>query len=140
MFIYASDAPAASRICTKRPLLSGNGQRHRGVFGKSKVIMAKKPDRRVRRTHELLEAALLSLIKEKEFDAISVQEIIDRANVGRATFYAHYDNKEDLLESGFDGLLETLREHQRQARLNGGVIEDRLFAFSHHLLAHAAEH
>jgi hypothetical protein len=67
--------------------------------------VAKTKDRRVQRTQQFLEAALLSLIKEKEFDAISVQEIIDRANVGRATFYAHYDNKEDLLESGSTGCL-----------------------------------
>ena len=100
----------------------------------------KMPDRRVERTRQLLEAALLSLIKEKEFEAISVQEIIDRANVGRATFYAHYDNKEDLLESGFDGLLTTLRERQREARSHEGTIEERLFAFSHHLLTHADEH
>lgn len=100
----------------------------------------KRKDRRIQRTRQLLEAALLSLIKEKEFEAISVQEIIDRANVGRATFYAHYDNKEDLLESGFDGLLTTLRERQREARLHGGPIDERLFAFSHHLLAHADEH
>lgn len=96
--------------------------------------MAKRKDRRVERTQQLLEAALLALIKEKEFDAISVQEIIDRANVGRATFYSHYDNKEDLLESGFDGLLETLRERQREGRSR------ELFSFSHHLLAHAHEH
>ncbi len=100
----------------------------------------KKYDRRVARTRQLLEAALLSLIKEKEFEAISVQEIIDRANVGRATFYTHYDNKEDLLESGFDGLLTTLRERQREARSHGAPIGERLFAFSHHLLAHADEH
>ena len=102
--------------------------------------MAKKPDRRVQRTQQLLEAALLSLIKEKEFDAISVQEIIDRANVGRATFYAHYDNKEDLLESGFEGLLADLKERQREARSRAGSGEEQLFAFSHHLLAHADEH
>ena len=100
----------------------------------------KAPDRRVERTRQLLEAALLSLIKEKDFDAISVQEIIDRANVGRATFYTHYDNKEDLLESGFEGLLMALRERQRQARANASAMEDHLFAFSHHLLAHADEH
>lgn len=102
--------------------------------------MTKRQDRRVQRTHQFLEAALLSLIKEKEFDEISVQEIIDRANVGRATFYAHYDNKEDLLESGFDGLLASLRERQREARsqVRGGV--EGLFAFSRHLLAHADEH
>jgi len=100
----------------------------------------KAPDRRVERTRQLLEAALPSLIKEKEFGAISFQEIIDRANVGRATFYAHYDNKEDLLKSGFDGLLTMLRERQREARSHGGTIDERLFAFSHHLLTHADEH
>lgn len=102
--------------------------------------MAARKDRRVQRTQQLLEAALLSLIKEKEFDLITVQEIIDRANVGRATFYAHYENKEDLIESGFEGLLATLRERQREARFRGGGVDDRLFAFSHHLLAHADEH
>jgi len=102
--------------------------------------MAKAQDRRVKRTRQLLEDALLALIKVKEFDAISVQEIIDRANVGRATFYAHYDNKEDLLESGFDGLLVTLQERQRDAACCGGRPEERLFAFSRYLLAHADEH
>ncbi|WP_321470923.1 TetR/AcrR family transcriptional regulator [uncultured Paludibaculum sp.] len=102
--------------------------------------MAKTRDRRVQRTQQLLEAALLSLIKRKEFDTISVQEIIDEANVGRATFYAHYDNKEDLLESGFNGLLADLQQRQDAARSSGSSINERLFAFSHHLLAHADEH
>ncbi len=102
--------------------------------------MKKKADRRVQRTQYLLEQALLSLIKEKAFDAISVQEIIDRANVGRATFYQHYDNKEDLLESGFKGLEARLMERQREALSEGGSLDHRLFAFSHELLAHAHEH
>jgi AcrR family transcriptional regulator len=54
----------------------------------------RKEDRRVRRTQRLLREALLALIQEKGFEALSVQEIIDRTNVGRATFYAHFDNKE----------------------------------------------
>ena len=82
--------------------------------------MKKKTDRRVQRTQQLLEQALLSLIKEKAFDTISVQEIIDRANVGRATFYQHYDNKEDLLESGFKGLEARLRERQREKEIIKG--------------------
>ncbi len=102
--------------------------------------MKRKPDRRVQRTEQLLEQALLSLIKEKAFDSISVQDIIDRANVGRATFYQHYDNKEDLLESGFKGLEARLKERQREALSRGRGLDERLFAFSHELLAHAHEH
>ena len=66
--------------------------------------MAQREDRRVQRTRELLRGALFSLIREKGFEVLTVQDIIDRANVGRATFYAHFDNKEDLLLSGFDVL------------------------------------
>lgn len=54
------------------------------------------PDRRVQRTRKLLQDALRQLFHEKGYDAITVQDILDRANVGRATFYAHYQNKEDL--------------------------------------------
>jgi len=99
-----------------------------------------KNDRRVFRTRDLLEQALLSLIKEKSFDSISVQDIVDRANVGRATFYLHYQNKEDLLGSGFAGLQATLREQQKAVRQAGGSFDEMLFAFSHHLLQHASKH
>lgn len=97
-------------------------------------------DRRVARTRHLLEQALLSLIKEKPFDSISVQDIIDRANVGRATFYLHYENKEDLLGSGFAGLQSDLRENQKVVRQRGGDFDERFFAFSHYLLEHAHKH
>ncbi len=65
-----------------------------------------KVDRRVRRTKNMLRDALLSLIKEKGYERITVQEIIDRADVGRSTFYAHFRDKEDLLVYG----LEEVRE------------------------------
>ena len=97
-------------------------------------------DRRTARTRDVLEQALLSLIKEKPFHSISVQDIVDRANVGRATFYLHYDNKEDLLGSGFAGLKVQLREQQKAVRLRGGAFDERLFAFSHYLLEHAHKH
>lgn len=102
--------------------------------------MKRKAYRRVQRTRQLLEAALLSLIKEKPFDTISVQEVIDRANVGRATFYAHYENKVDLLTTGFEGLEQALRERQREARSRETNPGERMFTFSHALLAHAHEH
>jgi AcrR family transcriptional regulator len=103
--------------------------------------MARKVDRRVQRTHRLLREALISLIREKGFESLSVQEIIDRANVGRATFYAHFDNKEDLLVSGFDDLRASLKRRQQESLSRGGSsVEERAFAFSYELLAHVDEY
>jgi AcrR family transcriptional regulator len=53
-------------------------------------------DPRVRRTRQLLQDALVALLTEKSFDAITVQEITARATVNRATFYAHFEDKHDL--------------------------------------------
>jgi len=102
--------------------------------------MAKKADRRIERTQQLLRGALFSLIQEKGFEALSVQDIIDRANVGRATFYTHFDNKQDLLVSGFDDLRASLKERQREAIARGASVEERVFAFSQEMFAHANEH
>ena len=56
-----------------------------------------KKDRRTRRTRQLLRSALLELLKEKRYQEISVQDIIERADVARSTFYMHYLDKDDLL-------------------------------------------
>jgi AcrR family transcriptional regulator len=62
-------------------------------------------DRRVQKSRDLLQHALAHLIAEKPFGKITVQEIIDRANVGRTTFYAHFQSKEDLFISGHEGMI-----------------------------------
>ncbi len=56
-------------------------------------------DRRIARTRQVLEQALLDLLAEKSYDAITIQDITDRANVGRTTFYLHYRGKDDLFLS-----------------------------------------
>jgi AcrR family transcriptional regulator len=66
------------------------------------------PDRRSQRTRQALSQALIALIQEKRYDAITVQDICDRANVGRSTFYAHYQDKDDLLTSNFQHVMESL--------------------------------
>ena len=66
----------------------------------------KKDDRRVTRTRVALRHALIELIQEKHFDEITVQNIIDRANIGRATFYAHFRDKEDLLIGDWEQFLD----------------------------------
>jgi len=54
-------------------------------------------DRRKSKTIAALRTALIDLMLEKHYDTITVQDIIDRANVGRSTFYSHFRDKEDLL-------------------------------------------
>lgn len=62
-------------------------------------------DRRVQRTRERLQKALIELISEREYDAITIQDIADRANVGRTTFYLHYSSKDDLLMSCHEAIV-----------------------------------
>lgn len=65
-----------------------------------------KLDARIRRTREALGDALVGLIQEKPFETITVQQILDRAHVGRSTFYVHYRGKDDLFLSDLEDFLE----------------------------------
>jgi len=56
-----------------------------------------KVDRRIKRTQKLLQEALISLTLEKGYDAVTIREITDRADVGYTTFFRHYPDKETLL-------------------------------------------
>ncbi|NQU67056.1 MAG: TetR/AcrR family transcriptional regulator [Candidatus Marinimicrobia bacterium] len=67
-----------------------------------------KTDRRIQRTRQLLSNALIELIEEQKYETITVQHIIDRANLGRSTFYSHYQSKEDLLYRGLDDIIHSL--------------------------------
>src|SRR5882724_11768044 len=64
------------------------------------------PDLRIRRTRGRLADALVELMQEKPIDELTVQEVLDRAGVGRSTFYLHYRDKDDLflcvLEDGME--------------------------------------
>lgn len=68
-----------------------------------------KQDRRVRRTRRLLIEALLALIMENGYSKLTVQDILDRADVGRSTFYAHFRDREALLVACFDNVRDELR-------------------------------
>jgi len=67
-----------------------------------------KTDRRILRTRDRLGDALIALMQEKPFDAITVQEVLDRAGVSRSTFYVHYRDKDDLFLSDADEFLEAI--------------------------------
>lgn len=66
-------------------------------------------DRRVQRTRRTLRTAMISLILERGWEGFSVQDLCERADVGRSTFYTHFGDKEDLLIGGFDDLRKSLR-------------------------------
>ena len=68
----------------------------------------RKLDRRVRRTRNALGDALIALIQERPFQDITVQDILDRAQIGRSTFYAHYRDKDDLFLSDVEDFLELM--------------------------------
>jgi len=70
----------------------------------------KPADPRVERSTQALGEALIALLHERRFGDITVQDILDRAGVGRATFYAHYRNKDDVLHSGYEQLFGYLAE------------------------------
>jgi len=66
-------------------------------------------DRRVRRTRRAILDAFLSLVEANGYEKTTVQDILDRADVGRSTFYAHYRDKEALLLASFDNMQKELR-------------------------------
>ena len=92
--------------------------------------ISKFKDRRVRRTHQRLREAFISLILESGYHAVTIRDVVKRAGVGRSTFYVHFGDLEELMLSHGDG--QGLRRFVRPA--NKG---DFLFAFSLPFLEHA---
>jgi AcrR family transcriptional regulator len=88
-------------------------------------------DRRVRKTRKALRDALVELILEKGYAAVTVGDIADRADVGRTTFYAHFTDKDDLLLSGF----AQMHEAPLMASAEKGIA--RLAALARDMVTHA---
>ena len=89
-------------------------------------------DRRVGKTRKAVFTALNELLRKKRFAQITVQEIIDRADIGRATFYAHFPTKDDVLigyvENVFESFNEQLNEHIKKDGQSGLLPIAALFA------------
>lgn len=90
-------------------------------------------DRRVQKTRGLLHGALASLIHEKSYDAIVVKEILGRANVGRSTFYTHFRDKDELLDSG---IRDVLGANAATSPVPSADLADRILRFSLPLFEH----
>ena len=95
------------------------------------MITGTPQDRRVRRTRQRLNDALMELVVEKGYDKMTVQDLIDRADVGRSTFYAHYETKDDLLVSGLDHLTHDLELHIADEPAEAEAILPSLGVFRH---------
>jgi AcrR family transcriptional regulator len=89
-------------------------------------------DRRVLRTRRMLREALIELIIERGWDNLSVQDVCDRADVGRSTFYTHFGDMEELLLGGFDDLRKMLRAQKSSSGEKLGFVRG--------LIEHAHEH
>ena len=74
---------------------------------------AAQTDLRIRRTHRFLQEAMIELITEKGFEAITVGDIAERAMINRATFYRHYQDKYDLVAKIFEETADSLVEHMK---------------------------
>ncbi len=77
-------------------------------------MQKRKVDRRIMRTRRQLADAMLALLLEKDYDAITIQDITERADLNRATFYLHYGAKDELLvaslEARFDELVTEMEK------------------------------
>jgi AcrR family transcriptional regulator len=96
-------------------------------------------DRRIRRTRKALQTALMSLILKKPYDSITIQQILDEADIGRSTFYMHFNDKDALFLSGGDelrALLQAALDRKRKSLNKYEVV----IGFSHAMFEHANEY
>lgn len=98
-------------------------------------------DRRQQRTRAQLRDALISLILERGFDALTIQDITDRADLRRATFYMHYGTKEELLLSvlreAFDALVAEVEPFMHGDLLAGKTSLEPFRVIFQHVAQHA---
>lgn len=104
------------------------------------MLKEKGEDRRMQKTRNALHEAFIAIMFEKSFDAILIQEILDRANVGRSTFYTHFKDKNDLLLKSLQGLQEFLRNAQLATPTSSGKKHERVIGFSLAMFEHVYEH
>jgi AcrR family transcriptional regulator len=87
------------------------------------VTTAAKPDRRAERTRALLLAAFNELVLARGYDALTVRDIIEHANVGRSTFYEHFENKDDILRRSLRPVFGVLADAVGTAKPHGDLEE-----------------
>lgn len=95
-------------------------------------------DRRKKRSRNLLGQALLELVREKKFEQITIQDITDRADLNRATFYLHYGSKEELLADSLEAYFDELVQQISTKTMNKPIWENP--EADEMVFSHVAEH
>lgn len=94
-------------------------------------MKTQKADRRSLRTRQMLGEALIALLLEKRYDDITVRDILERANIGRSTFYEHYWDKEDLLTSEIERVIDVLDQRMATSSQHAADLLPSLALFQH---------
>jgi len=94
-------------------------------------VSSRDGDRRVRRTRAAIQTALTDLIVEKGYDSVTVSDVIERADIGRSTFYSHFTDKRDVFDDTISELGGFLRSHAGDG--------DGVFSFSLPMFEHIVE-
>lgn len=105
-----------------------------------KPLSRKTPDRRIQRTRRLLHEALLSLIRERKYETITVQDVLDRADIGRSTFYTHFRDKDELLFNGLEHVNALMRSAQAASAVPPDRPYERIIGFSQAMFEHANQY
>lgn len=96
-------------------------------------------DRRQQKTREVIFRSFNSLLEQNRFEHITVQEIIDKANIGRSTFYAHFETKNELLRAMCTDIFQHVfadkpaREEHHDYSAGSEGLEQKLAHVLHHL-------
>lgn len=98
------------------------------------------PRRPIQKSRKLLHQALISLITEKNYESITVQQILDRANVGRSTFYTHFRDKDELLTMGFEHLRKAIDDIQKKTPTTAAQSYEKIIGFSLPMFEHLFEY
>jgi AcrR family transcriptional regulator len=93
--------------------------------------MNDKNDRRSQRTRQVIGDAFVELLMERGYEGFSIKDIIERANVGRSTFYSHFADKDELFASQLQRLLELLIQHIPEEFSTGNPFFPSLGLFQH---------
>ncbi|MBM7645923.1 AcrR family transcriptional regulator [Scopulibacillus daqui] len=102
--------------------------------------MSKKEDRRIRKSKQSIERAIIELIDEKGFEDIGVNDIAERADISRGTFYLHYQDKFELFERLVDKILNELIsaiELSNDKSRNGTMDKERYIRYFEHFQKHS---